>query len=56
MTIPAHFEIARAERALHRMCDEGGRIKDLFSGHYSKRELYERMHAWLRGYEAKGEA
>jgi hypothetical protein len=42
--------------ALHRMYNAGGGVSDVFgSGHMSKRELYGRMHAFIRGMEAAGE-
>jgi hypothetical protein len=43
--------------SLHRMVGTGGGVSDVFSrGHVPKRELYECMHAFLRGFDAaKGE-
>ena len=38
--------------ALHRMTDAAGGVDDIFGGHMPKRELYEKMHAFLRGLEA----
>jgi len=40
-------------KALHQMATDGGGVHDIFGGHMPKRELYERMHAFLRGIEAK---
>ena len=47
-----HLSHAYGGVALHRMHNEGGGVEDVFGGHMPKRELYERMHAWIRGYEA----
>lgn len=47
-----HLSGAYGGYALHQMCDTGSGVRDLFGGHMPKRELYELMHAFLRGIEA----
>jgi hypothetical protein len=48
-----HVSRAYGGMALHRMGNEHGGITDvLHSGHISARELYERIHAYIRGIEA----
>ena len=38
--------------ALHEVVTESGGVRDVLStGHVPKRELYEKMHAWLSGIE-----
>lgn len=37
--------------ALHRMCKEGTGETDVFGGYYTKRQLYDLIRAFLRGYE-----
>ena len=53
-----HLSHAYGGVCLHRMANEsGGVTTPLGSGHVPKRELYEQMHAFLRGIEiAKGES
>lgn len=47
-----HISYAYGGVSLHRMMSEGGGVNDVFnSGHIPKRELYERMQAYLRGIE-----
>jgi len=49
-----NFHLSRAYGgfSLHRMVNESGGIRDVFScGHVTKRELYQRMDALLRGLE-----
>lgn len=57
---PGNFHISGAYGgyALHRMCNEGGGVSDVFnSGHMKARELYELIHAFRRGIEfSKGQA
>ena len=49
-----HLSYAYGGVSLHRMVNEGGGISDVFrSGHMPKRELYERMHAFISGICAK---
>ena len=48
-----HLSGAYGGYALHQMCDEGSGIRDIFGGHMPKRELYERMHAFIRGLETR---
>ena len=54
-----HLSHAYGGVSLHRMSERGGctGVNDVFSrGHMPKRELYELMHAFLRGVDtAKGE-
>lgn len=50
-----HISYAYGGAALHRMANEGGGIRDIFGGHMPKRELWERMHAFRRGFEAAQE-
>lgn len=51
-----HLSHAYGGVSLHRMCNEsGGVTTPLGSGHVPKRELYEQMHAFLRGIEAAKE-
>lgn len=47
-----HLSHAYGGVALHRMYNESGGVEDVLGGHMPKRELYECMHAWIRGYEA----
>ena len=53
-----HLSHAYGGVCLHRMCNEsGGVTTPLGSGHVPKRELYEQLHAFLRGLEiGKGDA
>lgn len=45
-----HLSGAYGGYNLHRMCNEGGGINNVFScGHIPKRELYDRMQAYLNG-------
>ncbi len=44
-----HLSGAYGGYALHQICNEAGGIRDLFGGHMPKRELYERMQAYIRG-------
>ena len=45
-----HLDWAYGGVALHQIMSKGGGVNDIFGGHYTKRELYNRMHAWLTGY------
>ena len=47
-----HLSHAYGGVALHQMQTEGGGVSDIFGCHMPKRELYDRMHAFLRGVEA----
>ena len=48
-----HLSWAYGGVSLHRMVNPGGGVTDIFrSGHMPKRELYERMHAFLCGLDA----
>lgn len=49
-----HLDGAYGGHALHRMQTDGGGISDVFrSGHMTKRDLYNRMHAFLAALETK---
>ena len=47
-----HISYAYGGAALHRMANAAGGVNDIFGGHMPKRELYEKMHAFLRGLDA----
>ena len=48
-----HINGAYGGVALHQMCNEGGGIRDIFSsGHMTKRELFDRIHAYRYGIQA----
>ena len=52
-----HLSHAYGGVSLHRMANEsGGVTTPLGSGHVPKRELYEQLHAFVRGIEAAQEA
>ena len=58
--VPGAYQISYAYggAALHRNCSVDGNgeshgISDIFGGHMPKRELYDRMQAFLNGYEAR---
>jgi len=44
-----HLDYAYGGVALHRMVNENGGIHDIFGGHAPKRELYDKMHAYIAG-------
>lgn len=44
-----HLSFAYGGVALHQMCDEGTGVHDILNGHKTKRELYNEMHAFLKG-------
>ena len=46
-----HLSGAYGGVALHRMARTGTGVTDIFYGHGTKRELYDKMQAWLAGYE-----
>lgn len=49
-----HISYAYGGASLHQMQTEGGGISDVFRcGHITKRDLYERMHAFLTALEQK---
>ena len=50
---PGSFYISYANGgvSLERLCEGGGATDVLTSGHVTKRELYQRMHAFLKGLE-----
>ena len=53
---PGNFHLSGAYGgwALHRMDKNGGSgVDDIFSGHYPKRELAEKMWAFIKGLEFK---
>ena len=45
-----HLSFAYGGVALHQMCDEGSGVRDIFGGHMPKRELYERLNAFINGF------
>jgi hypothetical protein len=47
-----HLSGAYGRSALHKLCSEGSGIHDIFGGHMSKRELYGKMQAFLKGMNA----
>jgi hypothetical protein len=47
-----HLSGAYGGHALHQMANDGGGIRDvLHSGHVPARDLYDRIHAYIRGIE-----
>ena len=47
-----HISCAYGGFSLHRMCNEGGGVRDIFySGHVPARELFNLIHAMRRGIE-----
>ena len=55
--VPGHYQIGWAYGGfnLHRICNEGGGIENVFScGHVPARDLYNRMRAYLEGLRFKG--
>lgn len=51
-----HLDGAYGGYSLNRMTTEGGGVNDVLScGHVSKRDLYNRLRAFIDGLEAKGE-
>jgi hypothetical protein len=48
-----HLSYAYGGVALHRMHNERGGIQDIFHGHMPKRELYEKMQAFISGLTAR---
>lgn len=49
-----HIDGAYGGVSLHRMCNQGGGVDEVFGcGHVTKRDLYYRMQAFIRGLEAK---
>lgn len=51
-----HLSGAYGGVALHRMARTGTGVIDIFYGHGTKRELYNKMQAWLAGYETAKES
>lgn len=52
-----HLDGAYGGWALHRMCNKGGGVNDVFQvGHVSKREIYGLMQAFIRGIAAAEES
>lgn len=50
-----HLDGAYGGYALHCMTNTSGGIKDIFCGHYPKKELYSKLKSFLGGiYTAKG--
>ena len=48
-----HLSGAYGGYALHRMCNDGGGVNDIFGGFRPKRELYDLLHAYLKGLSDK---
>lgn len=47
-----HLSGAYGGVSLHRMATDGGGVSDVFGcGHVTKRDLYDRLHAYLNGIE-----
>lgn len=46
-----HLDPAYGRVALYQMASEGGRVRDILDGHMPKRDLYERMQAFIKGIE-----
>lgn len=46
-----HLNHAYGGVALYQMVNDGGGVRDIFGGHLTKRDLYERMHAFIKGLE-----
>lgn len=46
-----HLDHAYGRVALYQMASEGGGVRDIFGGHMPKRDLYERMQAFIKGIE-----
>lgn len=46
-----HLDHAYGRVALYQMDNDGGGVRDIFGGHLTKRDLYERMHAFIKGLE-----
>ena len=44
-----HLSGAYGGYALHQMCETGSGVHDIFGGHMPKRELYNKMHAFIKG-------
>jgi hypothetical protein len=51
-----HLDSAYGGYSLHRMNNEAGGIESIIPGYHSKRDIYNRMQAFVAGYLAKGEA
>ena len=46
-----HLDHDYGDVALHQMDNARGGVRDILGGHLTKRELYERMHAFIKGIE-----
>ena len=46
-----HLDHAYGGVALHQMVNDGGGVRDILGGHLTKRDLYERMNAFIKGLE-----
>lgn len=44
-----HLDFAYGGVALHRMYNDAGGVEDIFNGHHSKKDLAEKMWAFIRG-------
>jgi hypothetical protein len=49
-----HLSYAYGGVALHQLMSKSGGVNDIFYGHMSKRELYGKMQAFIKGIEASG--
>lgn len=47
-----HLDYAYGGLALYQMVSERGAVKDIFGGHFSKKDLYHRLLAFIEGLEA----
>ena len=45
-----HLSMAYGGYALHQMCDTGSGVHDVFGGHVPKRELYDQIYAYIKGF------
>lgn len=48
-----HLQSAYGGHGLVRMSNNGGGVESIIGGYFPKRELYERMQAFIVGYHAK---
>ena len=48
-----HLSGAYGGYSLEQMCDTGSGVRSIIAGYRPKRELYELMHAYIRGLETK---
>lgn len=48
-----HLDCAYGGYALQQFTNVNGGVRDIFGGHFTKRELYDRIHAYLSGIELR---